>query len=112
MLRKGSVAALSFVPAPGVPSLVQRDPGGAAVAAAVAVSTSVLWVSAVRATAQHPTEEWLLSIAGCYTASVLASHFAGLGSRERAGRLRATVAPLPRPSGEVAPGVVVHATLR
>lgn len=77
------IVALSFVPFPGVPSLAQHDTGGFALAMAVVVPSTAVWIGAVGQTGQSAPEFSALSFAGYYAVTVLANQVAGFRSIEK-----------------------------
>lgn len=80
---ESKVVGMSFVPVPGLPSLLQGDTGGFATALGIVVPSTALWMGASWKTGQSSTEFLGLSVAGFYTATVLANQVTGLKSLER-----------------------------
>ncbi|MBT3220174.1 MAG: hypothetical protein HN348_13885 [Proteobacteria bacterium] len=79
MSRK-RVVALSFVPVPGLPSLIQRDYASFGIALGVVVPTTALWVGAVGKNAQSTPEFAMLSFGGYYVATVAVNELLGMHS--------------------------------
>jgi hypothetical protein len=74
------VAAMSFVPLPGLPSLMQKDGANFGIALGVAVPVTALWVGAVGKSTQNTPEFALVSFAGFYATAVATSHALGMHS--------------------------------
>ncbi len=83
-LTRGQVTALSFVPVPGLPSLMQGDGAGFAIAMSAATVGSAIWVGAVGFGASSAGEHAALGATGTYVCSVAASQILGERSRRRA----------------------------
>lgn len=96
------IAALSFVPVPGLPSILQGDGAGAAIAAGIFVPSAAVWAVGVRQVAGTNKEALVATAAGLYAALVFTNHVTGMRSLERE-RIGVTAAPM----GQKAAGVIV-----
>lgn len=94
------IVAWSFVPFPGAPSLAQRDASGFALALAVVVPSTAVWVGAIGQTGQSAPEFGALSFAGYYAVTVLANQVAGFRSVENK-PVGLTAMPTPHGTGGV-----------
>ena len=74
------VTALSFLPVPGLPSLLQKDYQGFGTSLGIVVPSTAVWVSAVGYSEPSAAEFGLLSFAGYYTATVLTNQVMGMRS--------------------------------
>lgn len=92
------VLALSFVPLPGLPSLIQHDPAGFGLAMGVVVPSTALWVGAVGQTGQSTPEFGAIAFGGYYAVTVLVNQVTGLRSLEKA-KVRPVVSAAPSPGG-------------
>jgi hypothetical protein len=82
-LTEKGVVSLSFVPVPGLPSLLQKDWAGVAMGVGIAVPASVVWGAGLNQSAQTEGEFWGLWAGGTYAAIVLANQVTGLRSLEK-----------------------------
>jgi hypothetical protein len=95
-LSRQRIIGWSFVPLPGLPSLLQGDGGGFATACAIVAPATVLWVGAVGQNTQSRAQHLAFAAGGFYAATVAANQVFGLRSQDRA----ATVSVLPSSSGQ------------
>lgn len=86
------VVALSFVPIPGFPSLMQKDYGSFGIALATSVAASTGWVLGTGHTATSRGEHALMSVAGAYAFTVAANQALGFRSLNRS-KVALSVAP-------------------
>ncbi len=93
---EGRIIAMSFVPVPGLPSLLEKDAVGVATAMGIVVPSTAIWVGAVGQTGQSGAEFGALSFAGFYAATVVANQVTGLRSLEKR---KTKVSVLPAPGG-------------
>lgn len=77
------VAALSFIPFPGVPSLMQKDYATFGAALGTTAVLTAGWVGATGTTSTAPTEHIALGIAGAYVSSVASSQIFGHAALRR-----------------------------
>lgn len=92
------VASWSFVPVPGLPSLLQEDYGAFAGALAVVAGSTAAWVGATGRSSTTRGEHIALGVAGSYALTVASSQLFGQLSRRRNRRaLSVAVAPMATP---------------
>ena len=93
--------SLSFVPLPGLPSLIRRDYAGFAGALASAGALTAAVVATTGVTSTKTEEHVVLSLVGAYLASVSTSQLFGRLSLDRGKSLTVAAAPQVDPSGQL-----------
>jgi len=104
---KQKVAALSFVPLPGVPSMAQKDGSNVALAWGLALPVTGAFAGAAYAGAGDSPGEFVgMTVGGYYLATVFANQVAGMRSLKAKGLV---MTPMPLEEGG---GVMMAAQLR
>lgn len=100
----GRVAALSFIPVPGLPSILQKRPGAFAGALAVTAASTAAWVGATGYATTSSGEHAALGAAGAYLCSVASSQLFGQLGVQRPER-RTAVVMTATPLGQTLNGI-------
>jgi hypothetical protein len=103
------VAALSFAPVPGLPSLLQRDYAGFAGAMLTTAGLTTAFVAASGVTSTKRSEHVLLSIFGAYASSVCSSQLFGHLTLKRS-KMQVAVTPQFDKSGIGGVALQLHMT--